>query len=454
MLFAFAFQMQFTDGFAHFEKEKSELGRLVEVIFEACQQIEVNANLQESKLHTECDILKRIIDDRRDAILHKINETKTRRVRQLTQRATKAKQCLDSLSTSIFNANDLNGKSKAQRISDVLENSKTLDSKNFKIENQDALLDFSNEKRILESMDILEAPSAPRICEELCTQSHDKVMIQWRSPDHQQVDMYELQYAVGNNEVGRLEWISPPKSNSWMIVPNIKECIYTLHGLQSGTRYLFAVKAKNKAGCSFSDIVNIKTLGMPFQFDSHSLHKKLRLSNHNYTVYREESGSRAKKESLMGGYSSSNISMYGVTGNVAIDNGRHYWEVVVSQSSHFTIGVCYDTVTRYEWTGNNNKSWVMCRNNQGWSARHNSKDILLFLQTPFPKKIGILLDFDSGYLSFFDGASGRHIHTFRVASFERPVRPCFALGKSSLTLNSGITIPDQLHVFDPNSHQT
>lgn len=66
---------------------------------------------------------------------------------------------------------------------------------------------------------------------------------------------------------------------------------------------------------------------MPFQFDSHSLHKKLRLSNHNYTVYREESGSRAKKESLMGGYSSSNISMYGVTGNVAIDNGRHYWEV-------------------------------------------------------------------------------------------------------------------------------
>ena len=61
------------------------------------------------------------------------------------------------------------------------------------------------------------APSAPRICEELCTQSHDKVMIQWRSPDHLLVDMYELQYAVGNNEVGRLEWISPPKSNNWMV---------------------------------------------------------------------------------------------------------------------------------------------------------------------------------------------------------------------------------------------
>ena len=65
--------------------------------------------------------------------------------------------------------------------------------------------------------------------------------------------------------------------------------------------------------------------GMPFQFDSHTLHKKLRLSNHNYTVYREES--RGKKDSLISSYS--NVSMYGVTGNVAIDNGRHYWEVSI-----------------------------------------------------------------------------------------------------------------------------
>merc|ERR1712136_115717 len=62
-------KMQLPNVFDHLEKEKSELGRLVEVILEACQQIEVNANLQESKLQTECDILKRIIDDRRDAIL-------------------------------------------------------------------------------------------------------------------------------------------------------------------------------------------------------------------------------------------------------------------------------------------------------------------------------------------------------------------------------------------------
>ena len=41
-------------------------------------------------------------------------------------------------------------------------------------------------------------------------------MIQWRSPNHHHIDMYELQYAVGN-EVGRLEWRSPPKLDNWMV---------------------------------------------------------------------------------------------------------------------------------------------------------------------------------------------------------------------------------------------
>jgi len=48
---------------------------------------------------------------------------------------------------------------------------------------------------------------------------------------------------------------------TFQIVPNIKECNYTVHGLQTGTRYIFAVKAMNKAGSTRSEFINIKTLG-------------------------------------------------------------------------------------------------------------------------------------------------------------------------------------------------
>ena len=59
---------------------------------------------------------------------------------------------------------------------------------------------------------------------------------------------------------------------------------------------------------------------------------------------------------------------------------------------------------------------------------------------------GVMLDYDSAMLSFFDGASGRHFHTFRMSTFERGLRPAFSIGNKSLTINTGITIPDHLRL--------
>lgn len=47
--------------------------------------------------------------------------------------------------------------------------------------------------------------------------------------------------------------------DSWMIVPNIKQNHYTVHGLQSGTRYIFLVKAINQAGSRNSEPARLKT---------------------------------------------------------------------------------------------------------------------------------------------------------------------------------------------------
>lgn len=44
-----------------------------------------------------------------------------------------------------------------------------------------------------------------------------------------------------------------------MIVPNIKQNHYTVHGLQSGTKYIFMVKAINQAGSRSSEPGKLKT---------------------------------------------------------------------------------------------------------------------------------------------------------------------------------------------------
>lgn len=48
-----------------------------------------------------------------------------------------------------------------------------------------------------------------------------------------------------------------------MIVPNIKQNHYTVHGLQCGTKYIFVVKAINQAGSRSSEPGTLKTNSEP-----------------------------------------------------------------------------------------------------------------------------------------------------------------------------------------------
>ncbi|MEQ2297425.1 stretch-activated cation channel mid1 [Ameca splendens] len=70
-------------------------------------------------------------------------------------------------------------------------------------------LDFTREKKLLESLDYLTAPSAPCIREELCTASYDTISVHWTSDDEFTVVSYELQYAIftgQSNIVSKCMW--------------------------------------------------------------------------------------------------------------------------------------------------------------------------------------------------------------------------------------------------------
>ncbi|XP_029767913.1 probable E3 ubiquitin-protein ligase MID2 [Terrapene carolina triunguis] len=224
--------------------------------------------------------------------------------------------------------------------------------------------------------------------------------------------------------------------DSWMIVPNIKQNHYTVHGLQSGTRYIFLVKAINQAGSRNSEPARLKTNSQPFKLDPKMAHKKLKLSNDGLQMEKDESS--LKKSHTPERFSGTGC--YGAAGNIFIDSGCHYWEVMVGSSTWYAIGIAYKSAPKNEWIGKNSSSWVFSRCNSNFVVRHNNKEMLVDVH-PQMKRLGILLDYDNNILSFYDPASSLHLHTFNV-SFILPVCPTFTIWNKSLMILSGLPAPD------------
>ncbi|XP_061925140.1 E3 ubiquitin-protein ligase Midline-1 isoform X2 [Entelurus aequoreus] len=320
-------------------KRTSELETLMGKLIQTCQHVEINASRQENKLLEECDLLINIIQQRRQIIGTKIKEGKTVRLRKLAQQIGSCKQCIERSSSLITQADHTlketdhtrflqSAKSVCERVSMATTSSQILLPEiNLNDTFDTFALDFSREKKMLEGLDYLTAPNPPVIREELCTASYDTITVHWTSDDEFSVVSYELQYAIFTSHCNVVSLCN--SADSWMIVPNIKQNNYTVHGLQCGTKYAFIVKAINQAGSRSSEPGKLKTNSQPFKLDPKSAHRKLKVSHDNLTVERDETSS--KKSHSQDRFTSN--SSYGVTGNVYIDSGRHYWEALIGGST-------------------------------------------------------------------------------------------------------------------------
>ncbi|XP_032185982.1 E3 ubiquitin-protein ligase Midline-1 isoform X2 [Mustela erminea] len=429
-------------------KRNTELETLLAKLIQTCQHVEVNASRQEAKLMEECDLLIEIIQQRRQIIGTKIKEGKVMRLRKLAQQIANCKQCIERSASLISQAehslkeNDharflQTAKSITERVSMATASSQVLIPEiNLNDTFDTFALDFSREKKLLECLDYLTAPNPPTIREELCTASYDTITVHWTSDDEFSVVSYELQYTIFTGQANVVSLCN--SADSWMIVPNIKQNHYTVHGLQSGTKYIFIVKAINQAGSRSSEPGKLKTNSQPFKLDPKSAHRKLKVSHDNLTVERDESSS--KKSHTPERFTSQ--GSYGVAGNVFIDSGRHYWEVVISGSTWYAIGLAYKSAPKHEWLGKNSASWALCRCHNNWVVRHNSKETPIE-PAPHLRRVGILLDYDNGSIAFYDALNSIHLYTFDI-TFSQPVCPTFTVWNKCLTIITGLPIPDHL----------
>ncbi|XP_041436628.1 E3 ubiquitin/ISG15 ligase TRIM25-like [Xenopus laevis] len=108
-------------------------------------------------------------------------------------------------------------------------------------------------------------------------------------------------------------------------------------------------------------------------------------------------------------------------------SGRHYWEVEVSESGDWRVGVAYPSIERrgdQSFIGFNNKSWCLCRWNNKYIVIHDSKGTKL-PHVPSCRRIRISLDYEAGRLSFYELSEPiRHLHTFTV-TFTKPLHAAF-----------------------------
>ncbi|XP_039187049.1 probable E3 ubiquitin-protein ligase MID2 [Crotalus tigris] len=427
-------------------KRNSELENQMAKLIQICQQVEVNTAMHEAKLMEECDKLVDIIRQRKQVIAVKIKETKVMKLRKLAQQVANCRQCLERSTVLINQAEHIlkesdharflqTAKNVAERVAMATASSQVLiPDINFNDAFENFALDFSREKKLLEGLDYLTAPNPPSVREELCTASHDTITVHWISDDEFSISSYELQYTIFT---GQANFISLYNSmDSWMIVPNIKQNHYTVHGLQSGTRYIFLVKAINQAGSRNSEPARLKTNSQPFKLDPKMAHKKLKISNDGLQMEKDESS--LKKSHTPERFSGTGC--YGVTGNVFIDSGCHYWEVTLGTSTWYAIGIAYKSAPKNEWVGKNSSSWVFSRCNNSFVVRHNNKEMLLDVH-PQMKRLGILLDYDNNVFSFYDPANSLHLHTFEIA-FILPVCPTFTIWNKSLMVATGLPAPD------------
>ncbi|XP_077122670.1 E3 ubiquitin/ISG15 ligase TRIM25-like [Ranitomeya variabilis] len=114
-------------------------------------------------------------------------------------------------------------------------------------------------------------------------------------------------------------------------------------------------------------------------------------------------------------------------------SGQHYWDVEISRSGDWMVGMCYPSIDRREYQsliGNNNKSWSLCIFNNQYLVIHGSKEIRLRGKI-CSNRVRICLDYEAGQLSFYELCDPiRHLHTF-TATFSEPLHAALYLGHTS-----------------------
>ncbi|KAG8535068.1 hypothetical protein GDO81_029524 [Engystomops pustulosus] len=121
----------------------------------------------------------------------------------------------------------------------------------------------------------------------------------------------------------------------------------------------------------------------------------------------------------------SRFQNFQVVSSTSFDSGRHYWDIEVSESEEWKVGICYPSIDRRgsrSFLGDSEKSWCLHGDQYKdyYSVIHEGKVTQLPHQIT-SDRVKIYLDYEAGQLSFYEQCDPIiHLHTF-TATFTEPL---------------------------------
>uniref|UniRef100_K7G617 Fibronectin type III and SPRY domain containing 1 n=1 Tax=Pelodiscus sinensis TaxID=13735 RepID=K7G617_PELSI len=292
------------------------------------------------------------------------------------------------------------------------------------------MVDFAQERRMLQSLKFLPVPSAPEIDMAESLVADNCVTLAWRMPDEDsKIDHYVLEYRKTNFE-------GPPRvkeDQPWMVIEGIKQTEYTLTGEGLGGHLLTAAPP---AGASGLTVPRAPSPAFMFRLDASTCHQNLKVEE--LSVEWDAMGGKCVPTPQ----GSRGFPPHPSAGDTLIDGGDHYWEVRYDRDSKaFGVGVAYRTLGKFDQLGKTSSSWCVHLNNWlqvSFTAKHNNK--AKALDVPVPDCIGVYCIFPEGFLSFYNARTKQLLHTFK-ARFTQPVLPAFMVWCGSFHVYSGLQVP-------------
>ncbi|XP_055010021.1 B box and SPRY domain-containing protein isoform X2 [Boleophthalmus pectinirostris] len=170
-----------------------------------------------------------------------------------------------------------------------------------------------------------------------------------------------------------------------------------------------------------------------FKFDERTVSPLLTLSQDHFTLTFNNKKSRQPYT-----YDPARFDNWpNALGSQALSSGTHCWVVDVGQSAAFKVGVCYPSLER-KGSGNearlgyNSQSWVLSNYDGDYSFCHAGKKVPLQVVKK-PQKIGVLLDWPSQTLLFYEPDSNAILHSV-IQTFAAPLLPACAVTDQSITI--------------------
>ncbi|XP_008279701.1 cardiomyopathy-associated protein 5 [Stegastes partitus] len=271
------------------------------------------------------------------------------------------------------------------------------------------------------------APSVPVIDTERCTVMWDSATLRWSSAKPTLGQSYTLEYCRQYELEGE----------GLRSISGITVCEQKVL-LQPNENYLFYIKAVNEAGASEqSEAALISTKGTKFHLLKASAHPALELSENRTTVHYTQDAHKT--------ISSTDKLCPSILGESLPARGLYYWETIVSGSAAYRLGVAYSTANTNRSLGENSLSWCLqciptpsgCR----YQLLHNDIQSSVFV-IEMPERVGTLLDYQLGHLSFYNTQNGQLLGTFRQR-FTQPCHPALAMElPGSLEVSMVLEVPE------------